>query len=439
MACRLLRWLLHPAGIFRAALGVRLCRLRAISVVRLASLSALASLALAAVLFAVPAEQARAHDVDTATRHAAALPLHDAVRAGDLDSVNHFIVEHQGDAKADVNRASGSGVTPLHWAADGGDVAIAAALLAAGADVSLTTGGGQTPLHWAANGGHAAVVATLLAAGAEVNAKSDDGGTPLRFAAGGGHVSAVATLLAAGAEVDVKNDDGETPLHWAARNGRAAVVATLLAEGAEVNDDGEAPLRSCGCRRADCGGGALGRADPAVVNLAGSSPPCVSVEVCEGLNQFYDAALSTCVPIAVCASSEVLYAGANDCHAPGGLRAAAKAGDLDLVNHFIAEHGADVNRASGSGVTPLHWAADGGDVAIAAALLAAGADVSLTTGSGQTPLHWAANGGHAAVVATLLAAGADVAKSDDGGTPLRFAAGGGHVSASPSCLRRARR
>ena len=408
----------------------------------------MASLALAAVLFAVPAEQARAHDVDTATRHAAALPLHDAVRAGDLDSVNHFIAEHQGDAKADVNRASGSGVTPLHWAADGGDVAIAAALLAAGADVSLTTGGGQTPLHWAANGGHAAVVATLLAADAEVNAKSDDGGTPLRFAAGGGHVSAVAELLAGGAEVDVKNDDGETPLHWAARNGRATVVATLLAAGAEVNaknDDDETPLRfavdgghSTVAAALIAAGGHWGAvcADPAVVNLAGSSPPCVSVEVCEGLNQFYDAALSTCVPVAVCASSEVLYAGANDCHAPGGLRAAAKAGDLDLVNHFIAEHGADdANEASGSGVTPLHWAADGGDVAIVAALLAAGADVSLATGGGQTPLHWAANGGHAAVVATLLAAGAEVnAKSDDGGTPLRFAAGGGHVSAVAELL-----
>ena len=437
MACRLLRWLLHPAGSFRAvALGARLCRLRAIPVVRPASFCALASLALAAVLFAVPAEQARAHDVDTATRHAAALPLHDAVRAGDLDSVNHFIAEHQGDAKADVNRASGSGVTPLHWAADGGDVAIAAALLAAGADVSLTTGGGQTPLHWAANGGHAAVVATLLAAGAEVNAKSDDGGTPLRFAAGGGHVSAVAELLAAGAEVDVKNDDGETPLHWAARNGRAAVVATLLAEGAEVNaknDDGEAPLHLA----ADGGhaavvaaliaaGGYWGEAacvSGSVVNPEGPSPPCLcapptvgtpgncvlasakvtlasakiafasakiapasaaaapapaSAEDCEELDQFYDAARSACVPFVECAESEVLYKDANDCHAADAypLHAAVNAGDLTLVNHFIAEHQGNVtthvNRATRSGLTPLHYAANVGHAAIAAALLAAG-------------------------------------------------------------------
>ena len=292
--------------------------------------------------------------------------LRAAAKAGDSDLVNHFIAEHG----ADVNEGSG-GVTPLHWAANGGHVAIAAALLAAGADVSLTTGSGQTPLHWAANGGYAAVVATLLAADAEVNAKSDDGGTPLRFAAGGGHVSAVAELLAGGADVDAKNDDGETPLHWAARNGRAAVVVALLAAGAEVNaknDDDETPLRfavdgghSAVAAALIAAGGHWGAvcAAPAVVNLAGSSPPCVSVEVCEGLNQFYDAALLTCVPIAVCDSSEVLYANANDCHAPGGLRAAAKAGDLDLVNHFIAEHGADVNEGSG-GVTPLHWAADGG-------------------------------------------------------------------------------
>ena len=490
MACRLLRWTLRAAGGFRAALDVRLC---AIPAVRLASLSALASLALAAVLFAIPADRARAHDVSTATHHATSHPLGNAVLAGDLDSVNHFITVHM----ADVNRASGSGATPLHYAANGGHAAIASVLIAAGADVNAKNNEDQTPLRWAAGGDYVTVVVLLLEAGADVDGRNDDDETPLHWAARNGRVAPVAALIAGGADVDAQDKDGDTPLHfaarfdrvaivslliqataslnvknkddkaplhWAAEVGYPAVVSALIAEGADVNardKDDKGPLHL-----ADAGGhadivaalieagaywGDAACESGEIVNPAGPIPPCLcepptvgtagncaapSKESCGGLDpaQFYDAAADACVPIVECAPPKVWHPGGNDCHVTSDytLHDAVFAGDLDLVNHFITVHMADVNRRNGFQFTPLHLAADGGHAAIASVLIAAGADVNAKPANGNdfTPLRRAVAAGYATIIVLLIAAGADVDGSNQfGETSLHEAARDGRVAA----------
>ena len=73
---------------------------------------------------------------------------------------------------------------------------------------------------------------------------------------------------------------------------------------------------------------------------------------------------------------------------------AAMKGDAAAVRRLI-QQGANVDAAQGDGMTALHWAAERGDSAIAAALLAAKANVSATTRIGAyMPLHIAAKGGH---------------------------------------------
>ena len=234
--CRRLRQgLFHDkAGVFLAVLCVRL----------LAARAALAPLALAAVLLAVPADETRADS--SGKHHAETYPLHKAAEVGDLDSVNHFLTDHT--VAVDMKTADDD-ETALHFAAFYGRAAVVSALIAAEANVTVRDGHGETPLHYAADRGHAAAVSalipTLIAAGADLNVKNYDNAAPLLLAAYKGHVAVVAALVAAGADVNVKNYDNATPLHEAASNGHAAVVAALIAAGADVNvktDDDETPL-----------------------------------------------------------------------------------------------------------------------------------------------------------------------------------------------------
>ena len=67
-------------------------------------------------------------------------------------------------------------------AAERGNIEAVKQHLAAGTDVNAKTGSGRTPLHYAAREGHKEITDLLLANGADVNAKNDEGGTPLDWA-----------------------------------------------------------------------------------------------------------------------------------------------------------------------------------------------------------------------------------------------------------------
>ena len=200
---------------------------------------ALAVFALAAALFAVPADEARAHPVSSAKHHAEANPLHKAAEAGDLDSVNHFLASPHAVA---VDAKDGNDWTALHHAAKAGRLSVVARLIAAGANVNVKNQYSEAPLHWAVYG-DAAVVATLIAAGADVDVRDGNGWTPLHHAAYGGHAAAVAALIAEGAAVDLMENNGdETPLYQAAEKGHLIVVAALIKAGADVNVRGYSNL-----------------------------------------------------------------------------------------------------------------------------------------------------------------------------------------------------
>ena len=383
---------------------------RAPIVVRLAAV--LAPVALAAVLLAIPADDARAHDDTSATLHAETYPLHEAAEAGDLDAVNHFITVHMAEVNAISNR-----LAPLHYAAGQGHVSVITALIAAGANINVRTqvtyGGvstqsGATPLIIAAGQGHVAAVSvliaagadatdalihishwntagrgrvslitTLIAAGANVNVKSFSYWTPLHSEAERGHIAAVSVLIAAGADVNAKNNRGETPLHFAADRGHVSIIAALIAAGADVNV--KQPFGSVSPLDRAAGGGH------------------------------------------VAAVSALIAAGADDADdVNSALRFAARGGHVAAVSALIAA-GANVN-ARPYGDTALSWAASGGRVSIISTLIAAGADVNAKGYNGDTPLHEAALYHHASAASVLIAAGADVnAKNDDGKTPLHEA------------------
>jgi len=100
-------------------------------------------------------------------------------------------------------------------------------LLARGANVNAPDADGDTPLHGAAQGGDVEIVRMLLDKGANVNAKNKVGGTPLMWAAVYGNHDAAQLLLNRGADASAKDAEGNTAADWAARNNRDELVQLL--------------------------------------------------------------------------------------------------------------------------------------------------------------------------------------------------------------------
>jgi ankyrin repeat protein len=105
-------------------------------------------------------------------------------------------------------------------------------------------------------------------------------------------------------------------------------------------------------------------------------------------------------------------------------------GRVDAVR-LLLDEGAEVDRASKKGWTPLYVACGKGHVAVARLLLAKGADVNRADKNGATPLYIACLKGHVDAARLVLEKGAEVDRATkDGRTPLQAACHGGHVDAA---------
>ena len=87
------------------------------------------------------------------------------------------------------------------------------------------------------------------------------------------------------------------------------------------------------------------------------------------------------------------------------LTEASYQGYLEVVQSLIGR-GADVNKSTNIGITPLYWASCYGHLEVVRALLAAGADVNKSDDFGNTPLSRALAKNHTQVADLLRDAGA---------------------------------
>ena len=98
------------------------------------------------------------------------------------------------------------------------------------------------------------------------------------------------------------------------------------------------------------------------------------------------------------------------------------------VVKLLLQHGADVNKQSGPGLsTPLHVTARRDHVALAGVLLAAGAEIERKDSKGETPLRRAVNCGQIGMVRLLLSHGADPLSRDKQGRTALDAARHGPI------------
>lgn len=153
------------------------------------------------------------------------------------------------DDGADVDDSPDEWGTPLHAAADRGDIVVAKFLLKNGADIDSSNAYAVAPLHIAAVMGDLDMATFLLDHGACVNLYVQSPqyqypmisyyGTPIHFALrcedDDTSFQMTKLLLERGADIQDTNGDLATPLHTAAAECSRSIVKLLLDHGALVN------------------------------------------------------------------------------------------------------------------------------------------------------------------------------------------------------------
>ena len=103
--------------------------------------------------------------------------LYDAARDGDLERVKVLV-----EQRADMEKASSSGWTPLIVASYWGRLEVVRYLLEQGANRDKATNSGWTSLHYAARNGHLEIAKLLMVYGADLNARNNRGELPIDVA-----------------------------------------------------------------------------------------------------------------------------------------------------------------------------------------------------------------------------------------------------------------
>jgi uncharacterized protein len=398
-------------------------------------------------------------------------------------------------AKPDL--ANRYGLTPLSEAALNGNAAVVARLLAAGASPDLPAEGGDTPLMIAARSGSNEAVRMLIAKGANVNHRESwHQETALMWAAAENHADVVRTLVAAGAEVnavseafdwkDIKHGSaitsvlpfgGLTALMHAARENSVEAVQALLEHGADPNrkdPKGFSTLRIAAVNAnldvaqllvshgANPGEGALPdlvrMASPGAIPLV-SRPWAIPARNRPNKTDFYDlvqsmldhgAGVDSLPDVSIPKNNPVSVNVTPTLTSETALFLAAHGGDLKLMR-LLLDHGADPNRATKAGITPVMAALEYYERKSTAfpqlplpsralenrksaveLLLERGARIDAQDNGGRTALHWMADLGANELIEFLAAKGARLDLRDSSNrTPLDVA-NGAHFLLPPS-------
>ena len=325
-------------------------------------------------------------------------PVADAASRGDVEAVRGLL--RRG---ADVQTAQADGLTALHWAAMRNDVELAETLLYAGANLEAATRlGRHTPLHAASRTGRPGVVRALLAAGADPRAATASGATALHLAAQAGGAEAVAALLDHGADVDAREDTwGQTPLMFAAAANRPGPVNVLMERGADLEIATrvvdlpalDAVDRAAAYRRQEVLDGFRAAAPPH--ERQGWRPTAAQVQAAvraaRQVQAFPETAKQDGEGRRLSRGTPREYT--ERVGRQGGLTAllhAARQGHVDVALALLYA-GADVDRVSGDGTSPLQIATMNGHFDLALRLVERGADPNVATDAGATPLFAALN------------------------------------------------
>jgi len=327
---------------------------------------------------------------------------------GDARAKDYFLGE------VDVHATDPDGRTPLHYAAENDNAALASFFIAMGADVNAPDNSGQTPLGVCMEKGAAQTAKVIADAGADIHKPAEDGVTPAKTALKSNQDLLEAILNPA--SIGSFDKDGKTILHLASESGNVIAVKTILEA---VDSYG---LTNRALSAADSGNSPLDRMDSTGCNpldLAISRPDSLyHMEVAE---QLILAGAVSSGPVYYYLSPAIRNANYDLRRADGlaPLHYAASEGHVGLIDLLI-ERNANINIKNTSGATPLHEAARSGSLAAMTLLINNNADLNARDAKGNSPLHIAVPPlEHIDAINLLLSGGANPNLRDEhGDTPL---------------------
>jgi ankyrin repeat protein len=285
----------------------------------------------------------------------------------------------------------------------------------------------NTPLHLAATNGYLKIVECLIRKGANLKAKNQDGNTALHLAAKNGYLDIVELLVSERISIDTINNDGMMAVHLAARNGHGKVVCFLVERKSDYRSTDKRDNTIL--HHAVKGGSAeivnflLGRGFkrdvrnikiiPRTVEggfipdrVSGNTPLQLAVnkgytEIAKSLVE-HGASLKALV-LDNCCNASSINRGNTLLHVAAQNRA------TEMVQFFILDKQMNVNTKNHWDLTPLHFAAQNGCLAIVKLLVQNGAGLeakSSTYYNTSTPLSLAVVNGHIEVADFLIEQGA---------------------------------
>jgi uncharacterized protein len=239
------------------------------------------------------------------------------------------------------------------------------AIHARGADVNAAQGDGTTPLHWAVYKVDRELVTELIDHGAKAAATNKYGSSPLAEAVKLGDLGLVTQLLDAGADVESPNGDGQTALMLAARVGSLDIAKLLVERGADVNAK------------------EAWRDQTALIwAVDGNFPELTQLLIDNGADVNVRASANEW-------DSQITSEPRAQYRPVGGLTAlvyAARSGCTRCVRSLVAA-GADIDKPTPEGMTPLMIAIDNTSYDTARVLLDAGANPHVWDWYGRTALY----------------------------------------------------
>ena len=150
-------------------------------------------------------------------------------------AVKYFLSEHPGNCYDENCQHRAVPRSPLHVAADAGQVALCELILKVTKDknpgMKLGNCGGWTPLHDAAHHGHLLICSMIMDEIQDKNPGDEEGYTPLHAAAKGGQLETFKMIMdKAGTDINPSDNEGWTPLHSAALKGQREMCKFIADE-----------------------------------------------------------------------------------------------------------------------------------------------------------------------------------------------------------------